>query len=312
MEIGYYREFVILAETQNFWEAAERLYMNESTLSKHIKNMEKQLGAPLFKRTSRKVVLTEFGEQILPQAQEIAKMQEECDTTAYNYIHNENAVLEFASIPDIAHYKITNVLLHFRQDFPNIQVNMQEEDTQEIRDMLIDHRCELSFYRDSEIYLEHNPEKEKQLEKIPYTKDRLVAVLPPQHPLAQNKTLNLSQLAGENFALPHPDTLPYEVSMAACSDAGFVPNVIFSSRNLEAILDMARMGGCVALLFEHLVNFPHNINFRDDLPFIPVLISPEISTTVCLAYRKNDTLSPAAQHFIEYYKNYSETEMSKS
>ena len=52
------KEFIVLAETKNFWEASERLYMNQSTLSKHIKNLESELGISLFTRTTRRVELT--------------------------------------------------------------------------------------------------------------------------------------------------------------------------------------------------------------------------------------------------------------
>ena len=68
MEISYFNEFVILAETRNYWAASERLYIGQSSLSKHIKTLESQLGAPLFDRTSRKVELTEFGAKMLPYA----------------------------------------------------------------------------------------------------------------------------------------------------------------------------------------------------------------------------------------------------
>ena len=64
MEISYFKDFVILAENQNYWSAAERLFIGQSSLSKHIKTLEKSLGAPLFERTSRKVELTEFGKLI--------------------------------------------------------------------------------------------------------------------------------------------------------------------------------------------------------------------------------------------------------
>ena len=49
------KEFIVLAETKNFWEASERLYMNQSTLSKHIKSLENDLGVALFTRTTRRV-----------------------------------------------------------------------------------------------------------------------------------------------------------------------------------------------------------------------------------------------------------------
>ena len=51
MDISYFREFAILAETKNYWAASERLFIGQSSLSKHIKAVETELGVSLFDRT---------------------------------------------------------------------------------------------------------------------------------------------------------------------------------------------------------------------------------------------------------------------
>ena len=61
MDTASLKEFLALVETQNFWEASELLFMNESTLSKHIKKLENELQVSLFDRNTRKVSLTPFG-----------------------------------------------------------------------------------------------------------------------------------------------------------------------------------------------------------------------------------------------------------
>lgn len=61
MEIDYIREFVTLADVGNYMEAADILFISQSTLSRHIKSIEEDLGAPLFDRTTRKVVINDFG-----------------------------------------------------------------------------------------------------------------------------------------------------------------------------------------------------------------------------------------------------------
>ncbi|MGM9593967.1 MAG: LysR family transcriptional regulator [Candidatus Onthomonas sp.] len=302
MEIGYFKEFVILAETQNYWAAAERLFIGQSSLSKHIKTMEKQLGAPLFERTSRKVELTEFGKLMLPYAQSVARIQYEYESAAFNYVNQENEPLNIGTIPVIAHYNITDILIQFQLNHPTVQVNVQEADTLIVREWLLERKCNLAIFRDSTAYLEHDPDKESQLVKIPYCHDRLMAVLPPDHPLAHEQQLELSQLATEYFALIQQGTMPYMLCMRACREAGFTPQVVFASHSLEAILDMVRKGSCVALLFSNHVSFPHKMTFDDNPPFVTVPIVPEIQTTVCLSYLKNAALTPAAVHFIDYCK----------
>lgn len=61
MEINWFGEFVVLSETLHYAQAAEKLYMTQSTLSKHIQALEKELGAPLFARSYHKLELTPFG-----------------------------------------------------------------------------------------------------------------------------------------------------------------------------------------------------------------------------------------------------------
>ena len=300
MDISYFKDFVILAETKNFWAASERLYIGQSSLSKHIKTLERELGAPLFTRTSRKVELTEFGNIILPYAQSIARLQYEYESSAFNYLHADGEPLNIATIPVIAHYNITDILIRFRTDFPNVKVNIQEGDTLVIRDLLFDHKCGIAIFRDSPAYLEHNPDKESRLVKIPYCRDPLVAVLPCDHPLANEDHIELTQLSEEAFALIHEDTMPYMLCMRVCREAGFTPKVLFTSHNLEAILDMVRKGSCVSLLFANHVDFPHNLDFGNDRPFAVVPVVPEIQTVIYLGYLKDQKLSPACIQFLKY------------
>ena len=63
MEIGTIQEFVVLAECLNFSEAASRLFISQSSLSKHIKALEQELGVALFERTTRSIRLSGAGER---------------------------------------------------------------------------------------------------------------------------------------------------------------------------------------------------------------------------------------------------------
>ena len=262
MDISYFNEFVVLAETRNFWAASERLFIGQSSLSKHIKAMEKELGAPLFARTSRRVQLTEFGQLMLPYAQSIARLRDHYESVAYNYVNAEEQL---------------NVLLQ--------------------------RKCHLAIYRESEAYLEHDPDTERLITKLHYCDDPLVTVLPNDHPLAGENHIELKALAEDNFALIHPETMPYALSIRACREAGFQPKVLFTSHNLEAVLDMVRKGRCAALLFANHVNFPRNLPDDEQRFFSEDPATPEIYTTVCLSYLKDAELSPAVRDFIDYCIN---------
>lgn len=304
MEISYFREFVILAETKNYWAAADRLFIGESSLSKHIKTMEKQLGGALFDRTSRKVQLSEFGAALLPYAQSIAKLQDEYETAAFNFLNVGSESLTIACIPAMARYNITNILISFQKNYPKVQVHTLEEDTIYVRELLLEQKCDLGIYRDNETYLGHDPVKEGQLVKIPYCEDQLVAVLPKSHPLAGQDRLELNQLKDEFFSLIRKDTMPYTLCVQACREAGFTPKILFTSHNLDAVLDMVTQGGCVSLLFANHVAYPVDSVLSVEPPFAVVPVTPDIRTTIYLSYMKDVPLSRSAKAFIEHCTQY--------
>lgn len=77
LNVRYLEEFVTLTEKKNFLEAAECLFISQSCLSKHIKKLETEIGVELFERTTRTVVLTEFGQMLLPYARKMVSLEYE-------------------------------------------------------------------------------------------------------------------------------------------------------------------------------------------------------------------------------------------
>lgn len=298
MDISYFREFVVLSLTKNFWEASERLFISESSLSKHIKNMEKELGTPLFERTSRKVELTEFGRQFLLYAQSITKLQYEYESLAATITSRKGETLSIAMIPSMTYYGIVNILVQFETKYPSVQVVTNEVDTVVIRKLLLERKCDLAIYRESSRYLTHDPEKEDKIMKLPLWTDRLMAVLPKNHPLEKSKSIALSSLQNESFALIKKGTMPYSLCVKVCQEAGFTPHITLTSHNLDAIFDMVTKGNSIALLFENHIPFPKDPILRNDTSFAVIPIEPQIVTTLCLAYLRNISLSTAAKHFV--------------
>ncbi len=102
MNINYLREFLVLAQTSNFVEAANALYSSQSTLSKHIKNMELELGVRLFDRTSRKFEITKFGELLLPYARQIVELQDKYTTVLQSSLATDQGTVTLGSIRALA------------------------------------------------------------------------------------------------------------------------------------------------------------------------------------------------------------------
>ncbi|MBQ8994170.1 MAG: LysR family transcriptional regulator [Turicibacter sp.] len=286
MEINYLKEFIVLAETENFIEASESLFISQSSLSKHIKSLENEIGFPLFKRTTRKVQLNEYGKILLEYSKQIANLEYEYMTALINQSKNTKHSINIGSIPIMAPYHITDAIMKFKVENKNISVNLIEDDSSKLKDLLRQNKCDLAFIRDEN-------ENDDEFVKIPYTTDTLVAILPSYHPLAKEKELNLLQLRYEDFLLLQPGSLLYNLCRNVCQEAGFSPNITYTGQRAENIIDLIEKGMGVSLLMKMPIKYLST-------PKISIIdIKPEISTQIKIYYKKDTKLSTPAKHFID-------------
>ena len=285
MEINYLREFVVLAQTGSFMEAADILYSSQSTLSKHIKSIESELGVPLFDRTTRKVRISKFGQLLLPFAKQIAELEDKYTAILKSSLETDREILTLGSIPALAQYNITDVFVNFKKSRPQATINVMQAGSEEMKEMLRQKKCELAFIRDTD-------EVDDDLVKIPYAVDTMVAVLPTNHPLAKQKTIPLRMLADEDFLLTAKQTMLYRLCLSACEQCGFEPKIAYTDHNLGNLCDLVIKGMGVALLMKQLALYVSS-------PKIAIVdISPCVSTQISLCYLKGVELSDAAKHFL--------------
>lgn len=300
MESRYLKEFIVLCEEKNYWNAAERLYMNQSTLSKHIKAMEKELGIPLFLRTTRNVRLSVFGEVYLEYARKA--IREEYSIQAHlNFMKNqEEGALTIGSIPVMPQYGITDLLIHFEEQHPEIRINIVEDDSSILTDMLFHDKCSMAFIRESRMDFERKFLNDSSFVRIPYCSDALVVCLPKDHPLAASEKLTIRDLEGEKFCFLKEGTLIYNLCIDAFQEAGLAPDIAFTSHNVGSLLNMVFNGGLLTILADKHVARPAEAGFADTPPFAVVPLFPSIRTQVSLIYSKDKTLSPSIKKFSDY------------
>ncbi len=291
MELDYIRHFVVLAETENYLEAADTLFMAQSSLSRHIKSIEADLGAPLFDRTTRKVALNDFGRAFLPYAKKMVEIQDEYGKVLQGYLSGISSTLNVASIPAMVNYNITDVIVGFQRENPGYKVNITEADSAQIFQMLEEKKCECGFVRDTDGMA-------GDLCRIEFTSDRLVAVLPKSHPLSGRDFLTLDMLREETFLFLNKSTTMYAICVNACRKAGFEPNVGFTGLRGENLIDLAARGMGVALLtrkpIEHMA--------RERVVLVDV--APTVTTSICLVYQPGKKLPDALKKFVSYVQNY--------
>lgn len=299
MNTLYLKEFIVLAEVKNFWEASERLYMNQSTLSKHIKLMEADFGVPLFTRTTRRVELTKYGEALIPYAQSIIRAEFEYSALLMQIQNTEKGTLTLGTIPSMAQYNIIGLVSDFRKQYPESSVKIIEEDAKNLMNLLLDRKCELIFTRESKLSFEQNFLEDTEVIRIPYIQDHLVALLPKTHRFANMQSLSLRDLKDESFCFIKEDSFMYDICINACQAANFIPEIAFTSHRLDSIIDMVSSGSHVALLMNQHLLPPKRSLYSAEFPWVTVDIAPHICSQISLCYRKEHKLSAYAQNFVD-------------
>jgi DNA-binding transcriptional LysR family regulator len=290
MEINYIKEFVILAEIGNYLEAADHLYISQSSLSRHIKTLEEEFGSPLFDRTTRKVSLNEFGQTFLPYARKIAQLQYEYSSALMSKLQDISGTVTIGSIPTMSQYGITNLLAQFKRDNPNFSLSIVEADSNSLINMMHHNQCDFAFIRDYGTIPD-------ELAKIPYTIDSIVAVLPKNHPLAANGQATLNQIKNENFLLLGPNTMMYDLCISACKLSGFYPNIVFVGKRAESMISLVEQGLGIALLTKK----PAQFFATENVAMIDIL--PSICTSIDLVYNKENKMNVIARHFLDWIKS---------
>lgn len=287
MDIEYLCEFTVIAKLESFSRAAEELCISQSSLSKHILTLERELGVPLLVRNSRNVSLSPAGAQILPMAAQVYELKNKIMATAAKQNSRQKSILCIASIPVMAQYDITGILARFQRTCPEVALDVLECERQDLPELLDSGKSELAFCR-------RGLEPEEGLEYLELCQDNLVAVLPADHPLAARETIALADLRDEPLLFLDQRTGFHHLYTTLCRSAGFVPQIAYTGHRPENIVDLAAQHMGVALLMRRHTDYIAN-------PDVVCLdIAPKVSSAVCLARRQDRKLSALARQFWEF------------
>ena len=290
MELNYINEFITLAEIGNYLEAADELYLSQSTLSRHIQSIENDLGVQLFNRTTRKVELNEFGKTFLPYARQMQLLKKDYTAALADQLKNVSTTISIGAIPTMVQYHITDILARFQESHPDFSINITEADSSELEKLLQDGRCEFAFIRTG-------ANEKCEFEMLPYFADHMVAVFPLNHPLAKAESVSLGQLKQESFLFLTKGSMMYSFAMSGCKSAGFSPRIAFTGHRAENIVDLVSRGMGIGLLTRQPLSFidTRNVSVVD--------VVPQFTTAISLAYKEEQSLNASARQFLNYYKS---------
>jgi len=277
------RYFVAVAETLHFGRAAARLHMSQPPLSRQIQQLEREMGALLFRRSKRRVELTDAGAYLLEQAR---RMLAEADTLAARTRRvesGESGRLTLGFISSVDYSILPGLLSAYRAAHPGVTLELREltSDVQlrELHEGRIDAGMLLA------------PVDDATLAMLPLLREPLVAALPADDALARSRTLlSLSSLARRPFIIfpRSAATGLYDSIVEFCRQAGFTPHVAQEAIQMQTIVSLVSAGLGVALVPASLRDLRRRgvvyRRLREDSPLLTVLLAwREATRSACLA-----------------------------
>lgn len=280
------RAFVVAADTLNFTVAADRVHVAQPTFSATIRNLEDEVGARLFERSSRKVRLTKVGEEFLPLARRVLDDVDRAAAAMQDVVSARKGAVRFSALPVLYAYHLQAALVHYRQAWPGVRLELFDWSSGHALEQLRREQLDLA------IVTEINPEKDMHYEALC---DRsIVAVLRPDHALAMEASIPWRRLVEEPTVLlqgvgplgHYLDQLLFE--------AGLKLEPHYRAEQIHTAAGIVSAGLALGVMS----NITASALQREGLVVRP-LTEPTVSRPLSLAHLADRELSPAAERWRE-------------
>lgn len=280
--------FIAVVEGDTFLDAAESLHITQSSLSKQIMKLEKELDVTLLDRSRRSASLTGAGEEFYKEALALHQQYLHMLGNMRKYQTSSAHEIRIGTLPILMHYQLDLRIKKFSESHPDIHIMLDEAEETELMKRLEDNTYHFIIARD------HLVTGDRYCSK-PLAEDELVVVLPVSHPLAASyshtkKPLAVNDLADEHFILMRPYTSVYQQCMEELQKQNLHIHVIRTAR-VESILSAVSVGEGISLLPKSNLN----VFLHKNITAIP--LTPSRSLSVVLA-RKNELVTTAAMRIL--------------
>lgn len=277
MEMFQVKYVLAAARMLNFTKAAAHCNVSQPALTKAVKTLEAELGAQVFHRDGKKILLSDFGRSLLPHLQHILQETEATRNLADNFRLLNHVPIRLGVMSTVGPVRLSRFLAKFQSDHHGVEVAVTEASADDLKHQLDSAELDLAVLNDL-----GDARGSFTVQQL-YT-ERYVVIFPPDHRLANLNAIKLADLSGE----PYVDRLSCELRetvMAVCAARNVTLYARFRSEREDWVQAMvlARIG--FAFMPECSVTLP-------DLLQRP-LIDPEVTRTISLLSVPGRPYSPA-------------------
>lgn len=285
MTLNQLNYFVEVVKQSNFTRAAEKLFVSQSTLSKSIRAVEREVEMELINRQAKEFALTPEGQIFYDYAQRILDFYDEQTTALYERLRRTPGSLHLGMPPTAGTIYFFPLLYDYRKLYPAVDLKITEMTSKSVQQLV--HEGTLDIGVVIEPFFD-----DKMVTQTVYTSEA-VLVVSKDHPLANRRSVDSADLAQEQFLMVSRDYMYYDVVIDHCKAAGYTPNITFESSQWDLILEMVAAGQGISILPKPLVDKLYSKRVRQIH-----LKNPTFPWALTLVYRRDKVLTGPMKDFL--------------
>lgn len=278
--------FIAIVENDTFFDAACEMNISQSSLSKQIMKLEKELDLTLFDRTTRSATLTQAGEFFYNEAKQLIehyKLTLE-NIQIFKSLHENK--LHIAVLPIQTQYNLNTLFNNFRKENPDIELQITEVEDDRLIEGISKNEYDLIIARETMF-------DKSQFTTYQLAKDELIAAISSEHKLSQRDKLTFDDIKNENFILMNPYTSIYQLCINKLKENNIDANIIRTART-ESIIGSVAINEGISLLPKSNFEVFHQKNINT------ISLEPQIALSVVLAKHKKTASNIAIKEFIKF------------
>jgi DNA-binding transcriptional LysR family regulator len=292
INLNHLRIFYYAVKYQNFTRAAQKLCISQPAVTAQIKMFEDQLKLKLFKKRGRKIYPTAESDLLYEYARKVFETEEAFEN-AVEALHGlKKGILRLGAAKTYARYLLPYLMSRFHREFPNIQINVSEGSSREMINSLLEFKNEIALIAKSET--------SKEIRFVPFIREKVVLILPPDHRLAGKKAVDFKELCREKIMMKEIGSGTRLLVDKLFAENGCKPDVLMETSNQEFIKQLVQQGEGISFLSSVAVQTELA---QKKLSSIDVKRA-DMSMDIHVAYVEGDNLSRAANAFIEYTEKF--------
>ena len=291
MDTNVLKTFIAVCEYSGFSAAAKELGYTQSTVSSQIKQLEKELDVRLFDRYYHKINLTEKGVLVLQQARNILKAQAKM-LDSLNSAESIEGEIRLSMSSSVCSRYFKNDFLRFHHQYPEIKVEITENGTEQMFDMLRKNEVDLIFTLDSHIYDSEFIICAEHEEKVHF----FASV---DNPLLNKENISLKELCTEDFVLTESNMSYRKLLNNELAAQSLEIHPVLEIGNPLQICSLIKNSKMISFLPDFITEDYYN---PGEIKHLPVN-DCDVSVWTQLLIHKNKWKSPALNAFIDFYRD---------